>query len=117
MSRGGQGRHLPAFILLYLAKEKAHGLRLVNRMNEDMPQMNIDGPAVYRTLAELEKQGAVRFDWDTEQPGAARKCYEITLEGKALLALYEADIRIRKNYLEMFLEVYKSIEKEEVKTK
>lgn len=103
MSRGGQGRHLPAFILLFLAKGKAHGLMLVNQMNEQMPKMNIDGPAVYRALAELEKQGAVSFNWDTEQPGAARKCYELTKEGRELLAVYAEDILVRRSYLDFFL--------------
>lgn len=104
MSKSNQGRHLPAFILLFLAKERMHGLLLVSKMNEEMPTIKADGPAIYRALADLEKQGAVEACWDTQNPGAARKCYTITEQGLELLAVYQKDIEERKRNLEYFLE-------------
>lgn len=111
MSRGGQGRHLPAFILLFLAQEKAHGLMLVNQMKAQMPQMNVDGPAVYRALAELEKQGAVCGQWDTQQSGAAKKCYSITDAGRELLSIFAEEIAIRKSHLEYFLSTFSELDR------
>lgn len=104
MNRINHGRHLPAFILLFLARERMHGLMLVTKMNEALPGIKADGPAIYRALAELEKQGAVEACWETDQPGAAKKCYTITETGLELLSLYAADIEERKKNLEYFLE-------------
>lgn len=104
MSRINYGRHLPAFVLLFLAKESMHGLMLVTKMNETMPSIKADGPAIYRALAELEKQGAVEAIWETDQPGAAKKSYTLTETGRELLAIYAVDIEERKKNLDYFLE-------------
>ena len=103
MSRLNYGRHLPAFILLFLAQESTHGSMLLNKMNESMPYIKADGPAIYRALYELEKLGAVEACWDTANPGAARKCYTITEKGRELLKEFKNDIEERKRALEYFL--------------
>lgn len=103
MSRVNYGRHLPVFILLFLARERMHGLMLVAKLNETMPSIKADGPAIYRALAELEKQGAVEAVWETDQPGAAKKSYTLTETGRELLAVYAVDIEERKKNLEYFL--------------
>jgi len=103
MSRLNYGRHLPAFILLFLAKESIHGSMLLNKMNDSMPYIKADGPAIYRALSELEKLNAVEACWDTVNPGAARKCYTITEQGRRLLKEFKDDIEERKRNLEYFL--------------
>ncbi|SHJ89518.1 PadR family transcriptional regulator [Propionispora hippei] len=103
MSRLNYGRHLPAFILLFLAQESMHGAMLLNKMNTSLPYMKADGPAIYRALYELEKSAAVEACWDTENPGAARKCYTITAKGHSLLREFKLDIEERKKNLEYFL--------------
>ena len=85
MSRLNYGPHLPAFILLFSAKEGAHGSMLLNKMNESMPDIKVDGPAIYRALHELEKSDDVEACWDTANPGTARKCYTITAKRRELL--------------------------------
>lgn len=103
MSRLNYGRHLPAFILLFLAKESTHGSMLLTKMNESMPYIKADGPAIYRALYELEKIDAVEACWDTENPGPARKCYTIKEKGRGLLMEFKNDIEERKRNFEYFL--------------
>jgi len=109
MSRANYGRHLPAFILLFLAKESGHGSMLLNKMNETMPNIKADGPAIYRALSELEKSEAVTALWDTENPGAAKKCYTITEKGREMLREYKKDIVERKKSLEFFLSEFDTL--------
>lgn len=103
MNKLNYGRHLPAFILLFLAQESTHGAMLLSKMNESMPYIKADGPAIYRALSELEKSDAVEACWDTANPGAARKCYTITEQGRRLLKDFKDDIEERKRNLEYFL--------------
>lgn len=109
MAKFKQGRHAPAFILLFLASENSYGANLLSKMKEQMPHNKLDSAAVYRTLQELEKAGAVESYWDTTEPGPARKWYKITKAGYEKLAEYKEDIEMRKKNLDFFLTVYQEI--------
>lgn len=109
LARLNYGRHLPAFILLFLAKEPAYGLTLLNKMEEYLPHNNADGPAIYRALQELEKSGTVKSYWDTSDSGAAKKWYQITNNGFDQLRQFKIDIEQRKKNLEFFLSEYENI--------
>lgn len=103
------GRHLPAFLLLFLAKKSDYGFALLQRMEEEMPFSHGDGPAVYRALHELEKNGAVTSSWDASSTGAAKKRYTITKVGQSQLAAFKTDIEQRKQNLEFFLTTYEEL--------
>jgi len=109
MSRSNYGRHLPAFILLFLAKESSHGSMLLSKINETMPNIKADGPAIYRALSDLEKSEAVEACWDTANPGAARKCYTLTEKGRDMLKEFRVDIEERKKNLEFFISEFDSL--------
>ena len=115
MSRNQPGRHAPAFILLFLAGEKHYGATLLNKMNEQMPHNRLDSAAIYRTLQELEKIGAVESYWDTSEPGPAKKWYQITEIGYQKLAQYKEDIEKRKENLDFFLNTYQKLSGEEIR--
>lgn len=113
MSRSKYGRHLPAFVLLFLAQEPAYGLTLLNKMAETMPSNKADSAAIYRALQELEKLGAVEAYWDTSDPGPAKKWYKITKVGFAKLVEHKEDIETRKSNLEFFLSTYEKLLKKD----
>ncbi|MBK5243725.1 MAG: helix-turn-helix transcriptional regulator [Eubacteriaceae bacterium] len=104
------GRHLPAFILLFLTKGSTYGSALLNRMEAEMPYNFSDGPAVYRALNELEKVEAVIAQWDTSAKGAAKKFYTITDKGMLKLCEFKIDIEQRKTNLEFFLNEFAKAE-------
>lgn len=110
MSRLNYGRHLPAFVLLLLAKESAYGSMLLNRMEQSLPYNNSDGPAIYRTLNDLEEAGDVESKWDTSSPGAAKKYYKITGKGLQELGRFKREIEERKQNLDYFLTEYRNLD-------
>lgn len=110
MSRCKYGRHIPAFILLFLADGPCYGSTLVNRLAEELPYNRADSAAVYRALKELEQEGAVTSYWDTSEPGPARRWYRITPLGYEKLAYYKQDIEERLQNLQYFLRRYAELE-------
>ncbi|KNZ40870.1 PadR family transcriptional regulator [Acetobacterium bakii] len=113
MANPKYGRHLPAFILLFLTKGSTYGSALLNRMKEEMPYNFSDGPAVYRALNELEKEEAVIAQWDTSAKGAAKKCYTITDKGMMMLTEFRKELDQLKKNMEYFLSEFDKIEDRE----
>jgi PadR family transcriptional regulator PadR len=113
LQRLNNGRHLPAFILLFLAKTPAYGSQLLNMMNQQVPFNNADSPAIYRALNELEKLDAARSYWDTSAPGAPKKCYTITNKGLEQLKEFKVHIEQRKRNLDFFLSECESLKLDE----
>ncbi|MZP30015.1 PadR family transcriptional regulator [Heliobacterium undosum] len=106
MAKVNYGRHLPAFILLFLAQEPAYGLTLLKQLEQRLPHNNADSAAVYRALQELEKSEAVESYWDTSDPGPAKKWYKISPQGFRILDDFKKDIEQRKSNIEFFLSEY-----------
>jgi len=115
VSKCKYGRHIPAFVLLFLAQEPAYGSVLLNRMSEQMPHNRADSAAIYRALQELEKVNAVESFWDTSEPGPAKKWYKITDMGVKKLAGYKKDIEMRKKNMEFFLDAYEKLPVKELR--
>ena len=113
MQRLNYGRHLPAFILLFLAKAPASGSMLLNMMDQYLPFNNADSPATYRALNELEKSDAVESYWDTSGSGAAKKIYTITNNGLEQLKQFKVHIEQRIKNLDFFLSECESLNLEE----
>lgn len=102
-------RHTPAFIMLFLARENLYGAALLTLMQRELPCYKTDSAVIYRSLKELEEEGAVKSYWETDISGPARKWYQITDKGFEKLTLYKEDIEIRKKNFEFFLETYSKI--------
>src|SRR5262245_50493312 len=74
----------PALLLL-LREGRAHGYELLDRMPELLSEERIDMGNLYRVLRSLEEEGIVHSEWDADAPGPAKRIYELTDEGRALL--------------------------------
>jgi PadR family transcriptional regulator, regulatory protein PadR len=74
----------PALLLL-LREAPAHGYELLERLPEVLPDERIDMGNLYRVLRSLEEDGIVHSEWDAEAPGPAKRIYELTDDGRALL--------------------------------
>lgn len=109
--RKGQAyRHLPAFILVILAREKLYGAAILARLADELPGLRPDSAAVYRTLQDLEDEGAVAAEWETEGPGPARKWYAVTSLGIDRLGECRADIVERMRNFDWFLARYAELD-------
>lgn len=109
MKRGQVYRHAPAFILLFLAREDLYGAALLSKMQIEIPFCYADSAVVYRTLQDLEEDGAVESYWETDTSGPAKKWYRIKGKGLEKLAEFNEDIETRKKNFEYFLDSYKKI--------
>lgn len=105
--RGGRGvvRYVEASLLLLLAERPAHGHELNERLSEVFPLVEQlpDISTIYRSLADLESQGAVTFRW-TAGDGGGRKVYELTEAGSDLLAFWGSQFKEEQAGLMRFLD-------------
>ena len=110
---GNRNRHLPAFLLLFLREGPAHGAVLKARLDQLLPELDIEAGAVYRTLRDLDERGALASSWEQSGSGQARRIYTLTDKGKAELACWQVDIDRRLRALQTFLDLYKQGEQHE----
>ena len=95
----------PALLLL-LREAPAHGYELIERLPELLPDERVDMGNLYRVLRALEEQGVVRSEWDAEAPGPAKRIYELTDEGRALLDAWAAALAAAREQVGAFLARY-----------
>ncbi len=115
--RKQQYRHLPAFVLLILAKGPIHGGAIHSALTERLPKFKSDTGAVYRALQQLERDREVKSAWDTANPGPAKKIYQLTPLGWEKLDYWKKDIELRIENLNYFLRTYRQITKPSDKKK
>jgi DNA-binding PadR family transcriptional regulator len=104
-----QGRHTPAFLLLFLADGPAYGALLLTKMQTELPYCFSDSAGVYRSLQEMEKENLVEFHWETPDSGQPRKWYTITAKGRIVLEKYAEDIRQRRACFDFFLRRHENV--------
>jgi PadR family transcriptional regulator, regulatory protein PadR len=73
---------------------------------ELLPEERIDMGNLYRVLRALEDQGVVRSEWDADAPGPAKRIYELTDEGRALLDSWAESLRTTRENVGAFLARY-----------
>lgn len=74
-------------ILAALSHGPLHGYKLAERISE-MASCSAGKPdlsGIYRFLKAMEARGLVLSSWDTPEKGHARRCFEITADGKVCL--------------------------------
>ena len=114
--RGGHGvprwRRIARFVqpclLLLLHQGPSHGYNLMEGLKEfGFTEDPVDSSVVYRYLREMEEEGLVASEWDTEaSAGPARRVYRITEEGDRALAWWAAGLRETDRVLHRFLQAY-----------
>ncbi len=100
------GKHLPAFLLLFIAKRPAHGGALMSELGELLPDWIIDSGGVYRVLRDMEEHNLLHSTWDTPDGGAPRRVYILTEDGRRELDNWREDILARKRGLDLFVDMY-----------
>jgi poly-beta-hydroxybutyrate-responsive repressor len=91
----------PALLLL-LREGPAHGYELLDRLPELLPDERIDMGNLYRVLRSLEEEGIVHSEWDADAPGPAKRIYELTDEGRALLDAWAEALRGAMETIDVF---------------
>ena len=98
-------RFLFPAVLLLLAEEPGYGYRLVKEL-EGFRLGATDRPSVYRTLAQLERDGLVT-SWSDEVTSAqSRRLYRLTPEGERRLRVWMGVIKEERDGLDAVLRRY-----------
>jgi DNA-binding PadR family transcriptional regulator len=72
----------PVVLLLLKKKGRSYGYDLSNDLHAHaLTDAEIERAALYRTLRQLETNGNVVSEWNTDQSGPARRVYRLTPQG------------------------------------
>lgn len=76
----------PVLLLVLREKGRSYGYDLSRSLAEHaFTDGEIEKAVLYRTLRRLENNGYITSDWDTDEPGPARRVYTLTKNGHAHL--------------------------------
>jgi len=68
---------------------------------------------IYRHLRDLEKNGLVESNWETDGTGPAKRVYQLTWEGSEVLDIWIVYMQKQAQKLLGFVDGYKNIKKKE----
>ncbi len=109
---GKAERYIQPSLLLGLKMKPSYGYELIhNIQNFGFVHGQAPPGMIYRHLRELEADGLVLSEWQTEGTGPARRIYRLTAEGEDALALWIDYMKIQANKLMNFINEYKELEK------
>jgi PadR family transcriptional regulator, regulatory protein PadR len=73
----------PIVLLLLKKKGRSYGYDLAADLAEyALTDAEIERGALYRTLRQLELNGNLRSEWETDKAGPARRVYRLTAKGE-----------------------------------
>lgn len=77
----------PVVLLLLKIKGRSYGYDLSSELQQRaLTDAEIERAALYRTLRQLEMNGNVVSEWETDKGGPARRVYKLTAKGEKHLA-------------------------------
>jgi PadR family transcriptional regulator len=81
----------PIVLLLLKKKGRSYGYDLAADLEEHaLTDAQIERGALYRTLRQLEMNGNVKSEWETDGGGPARRVYKLTKRGEQHLEEWAA---------------------------
>jgi PadR family transcriptional regulator, regulatory protein PadR len=99
---------LTPYMLLMLRDSFMHGYAIWERlMVMGIPGLNeSDRATIYRTLRQLEREGKVKSEWDTNTEGPARRVYTLTDAGESVLKMWATGLDQYRQSLDFFFKLY-----------
>jgi len=110
---GKRERYMQPSILLGLYPKPSYGYELIQNIQKfGFVQGQAPPGMIYRHLHQLEGDGLVSSEWNTEATGPAKRMYYLTEEGKETLALWVDYMERQAKTLIAFVEQYRVVRKE-----
>ena len=105
-------RYIQPSILMALKYKPSYGYELI----KDICQFGfVEGQAppgmIYRHLRNLEENGLVASEWETDGTGPAKRVYQLTMDGTEVLDYWIIYMRNQAEMLQNFIERYEEIKK------
>jgi PadR family transcriptional regulator, regulatory protein PadR len=102
----------PVVLFLLKKKGRSYGYELSNDLQEyALTDAEIERAALYRTLRQLEVNGNVVSEWDTDQGGPARRVYKLTAQGQRHLEEWATVLDHVSKSMAQFVKNTKSLRK------
>lgn len=92
-------------MLLHLRDFNSHGYELMQKITQ-FGFNAVDQGNLYRILRQLEKDGKVTSEWDTESEGPAKRIYSITDAGEQYLEVWASSLANYQNMINQFFNLY-----------
>ena len=82
LGQGKRERYIQPSLLMGLLLKRSYGYELIQSIQEfGFVEGQAPPGMVYRPLRQLEKDGLVTSEWETEGSGPAKRIYELTADG------------------------------------
>ncbi|MEN8234554.1 MAG: PadR family transcriptional regulator [Actinomycetota bacterium] len=91
-------------VLAALSAGPTHGYDLAESLRAWVPEEQIDLGNLYRMLRSMEDDGIVRSEWSENEPGRAKRTYELTDVGERLFDAWITALRSTNNTITEFLQ-------------
>jgi poly-beta-hydroxybutyrate-responsive repressor len=108
-------RYMQPSILMGLYTKPSYGYELIQMIQRfGFVEGQAPPGMIYRHLRQLEEDGLVFSNWETEGVGPAKRIYQLTDEGKQMLAIWIGYMEKQaKNLSDLIKEYYEAKEKGE----
>ena len=100
-------RYIQSSILMALKIRSSYGYELIKEISQfGFVEGQAPPGMIYRHLRDLEENGLVSSEWQTEGAGPAKRVYQLTPEGGEVLDVWIAYMKNQVEKLLNFIEVY-----------
>jgi PadR family transcriptional regulator PadR len=100
-------RYIQPSILMVLYRKSSYGYELIQNIHHfGFLEGQAPPGMIYRHLRQLENDGLVLSEWETEGSGPARRVYRLTPEGREMLGLWIEYMRKQATNLTRFIKEY-----------
>jgi PadR family transcriptional regulator PadR len=107
-------RYIQPSILMTLRSKPSYGYELIHEISQfGFVEGQAPPGMIYRHLRDLEENGLVASDWETEGTGPAKRVYQLTEEGSEVLEYWITYMKKQAERLLSFLGRYENIKKNE----
>lgn len=110
LQQGKRERYIQPSILLGLYPKSSYGYELIRNIQKfGFVEGQAPPGMIYRHLHQLEGDGLVSSEWNTEATGPAKRMYYLTEEGREMLALWVDYMEKQAKTLNSFVEQYREV--------
>jgi DNA-binding PadR family transcriptional regulator len=100
-------RYIQSSILMALKIRSSYGYELIKEISQfGFVEGQAPPGMIYRHLRDLEENGLVSSEWQTEGAGPAKRVYQLTPEGSEVLDIWIAYMKNQVDKLLNFIEIY-----------
>ncbi len=101
---GKPQRYVQPSLLMALRGGSSYGYQLIQTIGEyGFMRGDVPPGMIYRHLRQMDEEGLVQSEWDSEGDGPAKRVYSITAEGLEILEAWIIHMERQRDSLDKFI--------------